>query len=122
MFPGKNSPNIAKSDRAFPGKVRGDRTLILTYLNNPMAEVFPHYYLSFSISAIFRGKRVVKFGPKVQSLGPSLFHKSLNPSSFFQRMFLFARLTTSGENFGKIGNISGSKSPKTSQKGPFHGC
>ena len=93
LFPGKNSPNIAKSNnRVFPGKGRGDRALILTYLDSPMAEVLPHYCLSFSISAIFRGKRMVKVGRKVQTLGPSLVHKNLNPSNFFQTMFLFPRV------------------------------
>ena len=76
LFPCKNSSNIAKSNRVFPGKGRGGKALILTYLNGPMAEVFPHYCLSFSISAIFRGKRVVKVGPEVQTLGPSLFHET----------------------------------------------
>ena len=75
LFPGNNSPNIAKSNRVFPGKVRGDRALILTCLNSPIADVFPHYWLYFLISAIFRGKRMVKVGPKVQTLGTSLFHE-----------------------------------------------
>ena len=83
LFLGKNSPNIAKSNRVFPGKWRGDRALILIYLNSPVTEVFPHYYLSFSISVIFSGKRLVKVGPKVQILGPSLFHENSNPSNFF---------------------------------------
>ena len=43
LFPGKNSPNIAKSNRVFSAKGRGDRALIFTYLDNPMAEVFLHY-------------------------------------------------------------------------------
>ena len=89
-FSWKNSSNIA--NHVFPGKGRGDRALILTYLDSPMAEVLPHYCLSFSISAIFRGKRMVKVGRKVQTLGPSLVHKNLNPSNFFQTMFLFPRV------------------------------
>ena len=89
-FSWKNSSNIA--NRVFPGKGRGDRALILTYLDSPMAEVLPHYCLSFSISAIFRGKRMVKVGRKVQTLRPSLVHKNLNPSNFFQTMFLFPRV------------------------------
>ena len=40
LFPGKNSPNIAKSNRAFPGNVKGDRALVLTRLNCLMAEGF----------------------------------------------------------------------------------
>ena len=35
---------------AFPGKRIGDKTLILTYLHNPIAKVFPQYCLSFSIN------------------------------------------------------------------------
>ena len=82
LFLGKNSTNIAKSYSFFcPGKGRGDRALILIYLHSPMAEVFPHYCLSFSISSMFRVKRVVKIGPKVQTLGPSLFLEHSNPSS-----------------------------------------
>ena len=73
LFPGKNSPNIAKSNRVFSEKGRRDRALILTYLDSPMAEVFPDYCLYFSISGIFRGKRVVKVGPKLRTLGPYPF-------------------------------------------------
>ena len=40
LFPAKNSPNSTKSNRIFSGRERGDRTLILTYLDSPMAEVF----------------------------------------------------------------------------------
>ena len=48
----------------FSWKGRGDWALILTYLDNPIAEIFPHYSQNFLISAIFRGKREVKIGPK----------------------------------------------------------
>ena len=75
LFPGKNIPNIAKSNRIFPGKGRWDKDFILTYLDSPMAEVFPHYCLFFSILAIFRRKRGVIVAPKVLTLGPFLFHK-----------------------------------------------
>ena len=86
LFFDKNSPNIAKNNRVFPEKGGGDRVLILTYLDSPMAEVFPHFCLSFSILAIFREKRVVKVGPKVQTLDPFLFHENLSPSMFFRTM------------------------------------
>ena len=92
LFPGKNSRNIAKSNHIFPGKGKGDRAWILTYFDSLMAEIFPHNCLFFSISVIFREKRVVKVGPIVPTLDPSLFQKSLNPSIFFQTMFLFARV------------------------------
>ena len=64
----------------------------MTYLDSPLAEVFPLYCLSFSILAIFREKQVVKVGPKVQTLGPFLFHKNTNLSNFFQTIILFARV------------------------------
>ena len=47
LFPGKNIANIAKSNRIFPGKGRGDKDFILIYLDSSMAEVFPHYCLFF---------------------------------------------------------------------------
>ena len=89
LFPGKNIPNIAKSNHIFPRKERQDKDFILTCLDSSMAKVFPHYCLFFSISAIFRRKRGVKVGPKVLILG--LFHKYSNPSKIFQTKFLFAR-------------------------------
>ena len=115
LFPGKNSLNIAKSNRVFPENGRGDRALVLTYLDSPMAEVFPHYYLSFSISAIFRVKRVVTVGPKMQTLGPSVFHENSNPSDFFQIMFWFARVLT----LVRISTRRRVRAQRTSKKGHF---
>ena len=76
----------------FPGKGKGDKTLILKYLDRPMAEFFPHHCLFISISVIFRGKWEVKLGTKLLTLFTSLFHKNSNPSKNFQLIFLFARL------------------------------
>ena len=47
LFPGKNSPNIAKSNRVFPGKKKEDRALILTYLNSPVADAVLHIFFDF---------------------------------------------------------------------------
>ena len=117
LFPGKNSPNIAESNCLLRGNGKGDSALILTHLNNLMAEGFFHHCLSFSISVIFRGKRVVKVGPKVQTLVQSLFHKNSNPSNFFQIMFLFARVLLPLVKISAIlDHISAIKGPKTSQK------
>ena len=69
----------------------------------------------------FMGKRVVKSGPKVQTLGPSLFHKNSNPSNFFQAMFLFARVLPLVRISAILDHMSASKGPKTSEKQPFHG-
>ena len=122
LFPSKNSPNIAKSNRAFPGKLRGHRSLILTYLENPMAEAFPNYYLFFSILGIFRGKSVVKVGSKVQTFSPSLFYENSNVSRFFQTMFLFDRVLPLVRILAILDNFWGSTGSKNFQKGPFHGC
>ena len=117
LFPGKNSPNIAKSNGVLSGNGKGDRALVLTRLNNLMAEGFSHHCLSFSISVIFMGKQVVKVGPKVQTLFPSLFHKNSNPSNIFQIMFLFARvLLPLVKISATFDHIWASKVPKASQK------
>ena len=47
---GKNNPNIANSSRGFLGKGRRDKALVLAYLGSPIAELFPHYCLSFFYS------------------------------------------------------------------------
>ena len=90
LFPGKNSLNIAKSNRIFPGNGKGDKKLILTYLGRPMAEVLLHNCLFSSISTIFMGKRRVKIGPQVLTFGQSLLHKNLKSFKKFQTMLLFA--------------------------------
>ena len=43
----KNRTNVEKSNSVLPGKGRDDRALLLTYLDSPMAEGFPHYCLDF---------------------------------------------------------------------------
>ena len=105
LLPGKNSPNIAKSNHVFLGKGAGDRALILTYLDSPMAEVFPSYCLYF--------------GPKVQTLDSYRFYESFNFFSnnvFFTRVLPLVRISAILDHIWEI------KGPKTSKKGPFHGC
>ena len=109
--PGKNRPQR--------GKGRGDKALILIYLDSPTAEVFQHQFLFFSILAIFRAKRAVKVGPKMLSFGPSLFHKNSNPSKNFQTNFLFARVLTLVRIAAILDYIWGSQDPNISQKGPL---
>ena len=103
----------------FLRKGRGDRALILTDLNSPMVEVFPCYCLSFSISTIFRGKRVVKVRPKVQILGPSLFHENSNPSNFFKNCFYLLEYYLWWE-FGQYWTIFvGVRNQRAPKKGHF---
>ena len=112
LFPAKTVQTVQKVT-VFSRKERGDRALILTYLDNPIAELFPHYSQNFLISAIFRGKREVKIGPKVQTLGPSLFYKNSNPSKTFQSIFLFARALPLVGISAKLDHTWGSMGPKT---------
>ena len=119
LFPGKSSSNIAKSNNTFPGKRRGDRALILTYLVSPLAEVSLPIFFNFGH---LQGKQVVKAGRKMKTLGESLFHENLNPSNIFRTMFLFIRALPLVRISVILEYIWGSKDPKTSQKGPFHRC
>ena len=48
------------------------------------------YIYFFSISAIFREKRGVKGGPKVQTLGTSRFHKNLSISKILKLKITFS--------------------------------
>ena len=84
-----------------------------------MAVVFPHYCLSFSILAIFRGKWVVKVGPKVQTLCASLFQENSDPSNVFQTNFLFARILPLVRIAAMLHHIWGIKGPKPPKKGHF---
>ena len=118
----KSRPNIAKSNRVFPEKGRGDQALSLKYLDSPMAKVFPTTGYIFSIQSIYREKWVVKVGPKAQTLDPSLFHGNSNPSTFFQTMLLFARVLPLVRMWAILDHILGNKDPKTSQKRLFHRC
>ena len=73
---GKIIPNIAKSDRIFPGKGREDKDFILTCMDSSMAEVFPHCCLFFSILTIFRKKRELKVGSEVLTFFQLLYLES----------------------------------------------
>ena len=89
LFPGKNKTNIAKSNPIFPEKGREDKALILTYLDSPMAEDFPHYLFFFDFGHL-QGETGVKVGSKMLTLDPFFFHKNSNSSKISQTMFLFA--------------------------------
>ena len=117
VFPGKIIPNIAKSNRIFPGKEGGDKYFILTYFDSSMVEVSLHYCLFFSILTIFRRKRGLKVGPKVLTLGPTLFHKYLNPSKNFQTVFQFARVLALVKILSILKHIGGVRAKKPPKKG-----
>ena len=114
LFPGKNISNIAKSNCIFPRKGRGDKDFILTYLDSSMAEVYPHYCLLFFILADFQEERRVKVGPKVLSLGPSLFINT----RIFQKNFASISLMAISAILDHIWGVKTSRY----QKGLFRGC
>ena len=118
LFPGKNNANIAKSN-IFPGKRRWDKHFILTYFDSSMAEFFPLCCLFFSILANFRRKRGVNVGPKVLTLGSSLFHKSSNPSNIFQTVFLFTGRLSLLRISAILNHIGGVRAQKRPRKGYF---
>ena len=117
LFPGKNSRNIANSNRVFSGKGRGDRVLILTYLDSQIADVFPHLCLSFSILGILREKLVVNFA----NFWSISFLWKLE-SFKFCLMFLLPRVLPMVRISATLDHIWGSKGPKSSQKWSFYGC
>ena len=119
LFPDKNIANIAKSNRIFPGKGRGDKDFILIYLDSSMAEVFPHYCLFFFILAIFMRKRGVKVGSKMLTLGPSFFHKYSNLSKNFQTVFLFPRVLPLVRISELLDHTGGVRTQKPPKKGYF---
>ena len=84
-----------------------------------MADFFPHYYLFFTILAIFRRKRGVKVGPKVLTLGPPRFHKYSNPSKISQTVFLFARVLPLVRMLAILNHIVGVRAQKSLKKGYF---
>ena len=93
--------------------------MILTYLHGPIAEVCPHCFLSFSILAIFREKRVVKVGLKVKTLGQFLFYENSNLLNFFQTMLLLARVLPLVRILGMLDHIWGNKGQNPPEKGHF---
>ena len=99
MFPGKNSPNIANRNRVPPGNGRGDRAFIL---DSPMIEVFPHYCLSFSSSAILRGERWSKLDQN-GTFCICLFFMKTRILKMFLKQCYCCLSTTFGENFDNIG-------------------
>ena len=69
----------------------------------------------FSMFAIFRGKRGVKFGPNVLTLGPFLFHENSN----FSNDIFSARLLSLVRILIILDHIWGSRGPKITPKGHF---
>ena len=72
-----------------------------------------------SILAVFRWKRGVKFGPKVLTLGSSLFHKYLNPSKNFQTVLLFKTFSSLVRISAILDHIGRVRAQKPSKKGYF---
>ena len=117
LFPGKNSPILIVF---FLKRGKKKEPWFWHIWIAQWLKFFPYYSLSFSISVIFREKRVIKVGPKTKALGSSLFPENSNPLNFFQTMLLFARVLLLVRILAILHHIWGSKGPKTSQKRPWY--
>ena len=107
LFPSKNSPNIAKSNHVFPGKMKGHRALILTYLDSLMVEIFPHHCLSF-----------FDFGHLWEEMGGQSWSK------IWVRLFSIKTqiLQTFFKQWFYLLEYIFEQGPKNLQKGPFFRC
>ena len=90
LFLAKNSQNRAKSNRIFPEKSRRDRTLILQYLDSPMAKFCPlriKFFRFWPPSQSKMGSKLGKNWKRVQTLVTCSFRKNLNFPKFFEMLF-----------------------------------
>ena len=53
LFPAKNNPNSAKSNRIFPGKGRGDNCVKIVCIRNYSGPHFPAFGLSTKCLSVF---------------------------------------------------------------------
>ena len=118
LFSVKNNQNRASF---FPGKERGDRALILPYLDSPIAKVFSWKILIFYFGH-FRRKWAGQSWTKSANFGYVPFPKKL---AFFEDSWKTAFLSLAlplVKISAKSDNIWESKGPKNPKRGPFHGC
>ena len=80
-------------------------------------------WLKFFCTATYFFRFWPSSGPKLLTLGPSLFHKYANPSKIFKQCFCFCLLEYYlWWEFRQYWSILGEQGPKTSKKGLFRGC
>ena len=118
LFSVKNNQNRASF---FPGKERGDRALILPYLDSPIAKVFSWKILIFYFGH-FRRKWAGQSWTKSANFGYVPFPKKL---AFFEDSWKTAFLSLAlplVKISAKSDNIWESKGPKNPKRGPCHGC
>ena len=86
LFLGKNSPNIAKRYRIFPGKRGGDKALVLKYLDSPMLKFFGSTGYSFPFRPSSGRKGGSKLDQKCSTIGAS-FKKTRILQKIFKQWF-----------------------------------
>ena len=112
LFPATNIPNSAKCNRIFPGKGRRGKTLILSYLDSQLPEVFSeeYFYFRFRLSLGEKGK--LKLDQKCKFWVRLLNLSKLEPfKKFSNNVFISYSVSV------KLNHIWWSLDPKTSQKG-----
>ena len=93
---------------------RRDRALILTYLDSPMADVFPHCWLYFFDFSHLQWKMGRQSRTKRSNFGSVSFSGKLKS---FKVFLLFARVLPLVRILAILDHICGSKCPKTSKQG-----
>ena len=113
LFPAKTIPNNTKSNCIFLGEEKGDRALILRYLDSRSAEDFlcTIYFSRYWPSSWGNGES--KLDQKCKLWSPSLFCERSNTSNFSELPLM--------KISAKLDHIWGMEGSKTSQKGPVHG-
>ena len=84
-------------------KGEGGRALILTYLDSPMAEFFPHHWLYLFDFAHLQKEMGGQSWTKSANFGPSLFHQNSNPLTvLFVRVLPLVSISAISTIFGGV--------------------
>ena len=118
LFPGKNSPNIAKSDRVFPERVEEIEPWFWHIWMAQWLKLFPATAYRFRFRPSSGGNGRSKSDQKCKLWVRLFFMKTRILYSFLNNLFV-ARVLPLVRILTILNHIWGSKSPKTSQKCHF---
>ena len=104
----KKCSKSAKSSPIFHLKGRRDTSWFYNFWIAQWVNFFLQNYFFKNLAIFFRGKKGVKVGPKVQTLGISRFCKNLSFSKILKALFLFPWILPVVKILAESGNIWGS--------------
>ena len=104
----KKCSKSAKSNPIFHLKGRRDTSWLYNFWIAQWVNFFLQNYFFKNLAIFFRGKKGVKVGPKVQTLGISRFCKNLSFSKILKALFLFPWILPVVKILAESGNIWGS--------------